>query len=254
MDPYLEDPAHWPDVHTRLISGIGDYLGPLIRPKYVARLEERTYFPDPDDPALTLFIPDVRLEHTGRRASKPAGWAATIAAPIETVTMLDSEFREGRVEIVEVASRQVVTVVEVISPGNKVIGSAGRRSFVAKRLEILNSPVHWVEIDLLRGNTSLDPLVLNRLRPHEYYVHAPKAKERPRGSVWLIDLEESLPTVGIPLRSPDADAPLDLQTVLATAYERAGYDLTIDYRRPAIPPLSRAQAKWARTLLPRRQR
>jgi hypothetical protein len=254
MDPYLEDPAHWPDVHHELISCIREHLSALIRPRYVARVEERTYFPEPDDPAVTLFIPDVRVEHTGRRGVKSTSTTATITAPIETITMLDGEFREARVEIVEVASRQVVTVIEVVSPSNKVVGSAGRRSFVAKRLEIMNSPAHWVEIDLLRGDTSLDPLVLNRLRPHDYYVHASKAEERPRGKVWLIPLEQPLPTVGVPLRSPDADAPLDLQSVLATAYDRAGYDLTIDYRRPPVPPLSKAQAKWAKTLFGKGQR
>ena len=253
MDPYLEDPAHWPDVHHELISGIREHLNRVIRPKYVARVEERTFYPEPDDPALNLFIPDVRIEATAVRRPKPRG-GPMIAEPIITVTMVEEDIREARVEIVAADSRQVVTVIEVVSPSNKVVGSAARRSYVAKRLEVMNSPVHWVEIDLLRGNTSLDPLVLNRRQPHDYYVHASKAEERPNGKVWLIHLDQSLPTVGVPLRSPDTDAGLDLQSVLTTAYERAAYDLTIDYTRSPVPPLSKMQAKWAKTLLTERKR
>jgi Protein of unknown function (DUF4058) len=257
MDPYLEDPDHSPDLHTRLINGIGDALSPLIRPRYVARLETRTYFPDPDDPAVTLFIPDVRLEFTRRRASKSAGNVAVltppITKPIETITMLDGEFRESRVEIVEVSNRQVVAVIELLSPSNKVGNSASQRSFHAKRQEIMNSPAHWVEIDLLRGNTSLDPLVMNRFQPHDYYMHVSNADMRPRGSVWLVQLQDRLPTIGIPLRKPDADVGLDLQSVLNTAYERAAYDLTVNYTKPPVPPLTKPQAKWAKKLTANRK-
>ena len=38
MDPYLEG-SLWSDVHHGLISGLQKILAPLIRPKYVARVE-----------------------------------------------------------------------------------------------------------------------------------------------------------------------------------------------------------------------
>ena len=34
MDPYLEHPALWPDVHNRLIAAISDALTPLLAPRY----------------------------------------------------------------------------------------------------------------------------------------------------------------------------------------------------------------------------
>jgi hypothetical protein len=43
MDPYLEEPALWPDLHQRLITYIADALQPQIRPRYRARIEERLY-------------------------------------------------------------------------------------------------------------------------------------------------------------------------------------------------------------------
>ncbi len=202
MDPYLEHPALWPDVHHELISGIRERLNRLIRPGYVARVEERTYLPEDD-------VDDIR---------------------------------EARVEIIDANTRSIVTVIEVISPSNKIPGSAGRRSFVEKRLEIMRSSIHWVEIDLLRGNVSLDPFVQSRLAPHDYSVHVSPVELRPKGRVWPIHLEQQLPTIGVPLRAPDADAPLDLQSMVTTAY-----DATIDYAQEPVPPLSKAQAKWAKT-------
>jgi len=39
MDPYLEAPTIWPDVHTSLMSIFREQLTPLLAPKYLAELE-----------------------------------------------------------------------------------------------------------------------------------------------------------------------------------------------------------------------
>jgi hypothetical protein len=38
---------------------------------------------------------------------------------------------------------------------------------------------------------------------------------------------------------------LDLGQALRTAYERARYDLRVDYRTPPVPPLAPAETAWA---------
>lgn len=43
MDPYLEHPDLWPDVHHRLIVTLADYLVPRLRPRYYVSIEQRTY-------------------------------------------------------------------------------------------------------------------------------------------------------------------------------------------------------------------
>jgi hypothetical protein len=58
-----------------------------------------------------------------------------------------------------------------------------------------------------------------------------------------------LPQIEIPLRSGDSPATLNLQEVLATAYDRAAYDLDIDYRSDPVPALSPDLAEWADRLL-----
>ncbi|MGH7202448.1 MAG: DUF4058 family protein, partial [Planctomycetaceae bacterium] len=67
MDPYLEDPSLWPDVHHNLISEIQAVLNRAITPKYHARIEERVYISDEDDPGRAVIIPDVKV----RRRTEP---------------------------------------------------------------------------------------------------------------------------------------------------------------------------------------
>ena len=44
-------------------------------------------------------------------------------------------------------------------------------------------------------------------------------------------------------------APVDLNAILHDLYGRARYDLRLDYTQPAVPPLSDADADWARGLI-----
>ena len=61
MDPYLEEPGLWPDVHHRLITVTSDTLAAALRPKYYVRIEERVYLSDESDPGRRVIIPDVRI-------------------------------------------------------------------------------------------------------------------------------------------------------------------------------------------------
>ncbi len=72
---------------------------------------------------------------------------------------------------------------------------------------------------------------------------------RPKGRVWPIRLQSPLPVVGIPLRKPDADAPLDLQKALEMVYDRGAYDLKLDYTKPPFPALPPALARWSNKML-----
>lgn len=109
------------------------------------------------------------------------------------------------------------------------------------------SSSHLVEIDLLREG---DRLHTRELLPSaEYFVHVSRKTRRPKGSVWPIRLPQRLPVIGIPLKEGDADAELDLQQVLVTAFDRAAYDLQIDYRSEPKPALAPEFAEWANALL-----
>jgi hypothetical protein len=249
MDPYLEDPGLWPDVHNSLIVAAREFLVRQLRPKYAVRIEERVYISGEDDPGRDNIIPDIRIavaSHQKGAKLRPGRGGPSIAEPEVLTTLLDNEIHEPYLTIIDCGSRQAVTVIEVLSPTNKTAGAEGRRRYQQKKTELLDSLTHWMEIDLLRTGA---PVVPRLARPYDYVVHVSRADRRPKGYVWRIFLNQQLPVVGVPLKPEDADAPLDLQEVLTTVYDRAGYDLDINYRRPPAVPLTREQARWANQLL-----
>ena len=250
MDPYLEEPGLWPDVHHQLISVARERLNEQIAPKYFARLEERVYIADEDDPDRKWVVPDIHIaERRGRAGPAPASGAAIldVVEPVRIRSQIPPEIHEARIEIRDRGDRTIVAVIEVVSPANKIGGTRGRESFERKRTEIMASASHWVEIDLLRGGSALTPRW--GLRPHHYLVHVSRVEDRPDGLAWPIALSQTLPVVPIPLRRGDPDAQLDLQDVLATSYRRASYEFEIDYAKPPVPPLEDTWAEWADRLL-----
>jgi hypothetical protein len=225
MDPYLEEPGFWPDVHHGLISEVRDILARQLRPKYYVRIEERVYLSGENDPGRIAIISDMRSGDS----------------------LMDDEIHEDRLQVINAERHQVVTVIEIASPTNKVAGWQGRASYLRKREEVMNSPSHFVEIDLLRAG---DPLNFRELLPpHDYLVHVSIRQRRPRARAWPIRLQQRLPVVEIPLRPEDKDVPLDLQEVLSAVYDRAGYDMSINYHSEPNPPLCGENTEWAAKLL-----
>ena len=250
MDPYLESPAIWPDVHHRLISEIQSALNPSLRPHYVARVELRVYVTDQDDPGIEVIVPDVRIEeaaHAGAKKSKSTNGAAVAVMEPEIIPyLIDDEIKEARLEIRHRDSDALVAIIEVVSPTNKIHGSKGRESFMEKRRNTLEASVHWIEIDLLRAG--IPSVTRPPLKPSDYRILMYRAKER-RGRCWRFSVRQPLPTIGIPLRGKDPEIPLDLGKVFREAYEHGAYDLSIDYRREPATAFSKQDKVWAHQLL-----
>jgi hypothetical protein len=255
MDPYLESPTIWPDVHHELLSDIRAALNAHLRPRYVARVELRVYISDEDDPGRSALVPDVRVETSPRRKgaknlkSEPA---LLSTEPLIIPTLMDEEVEEAFLKIIHVESESLVTIIEVLSPTNKIRGSRGRAAFMSKRHEIMNTEIHWVEIDLLRDGV---PTVTEPpLRPSDYRILVSRADQRTRTRFWPVSVRQPLPIIQIPLRGKDAESPLDLGAVFRTGYERAAYEASVDYRKAPQPPLQGEDAKWAKELLRNRSR
>jgi hypothetical protein len=250
MDPYLEDPVLWAGLHVNLIAEIQATLNRQLRPRYYAAIEERVYVLDADDPAHALQrVPDVRISEARTRLPQGQDVGATtleVADPIEIV-LLDDEVHEPFLEVVDAASNQVVTLIEVVSPSNKIKSSEARRSFLAKKRQIMNSATHWVEIDLLRQGARFHSSP--SLAGFDYLVHVSRANAERRDFAWRIRLPHPLPVIGVPLRAADPDTLLNLQDVFTTAYDRSSYDLRIDYQAEPVPPLAGENAEWARQWL-----
>lgn len=251
MDPYLEDPGLWPDVHHGLISEMQAALNRLLRPRYHARIEERVYISDENDPGRSVIVPDLRVAQgpgeTGPRNGPTPITAEAVAAPVVATTLVEDEVHEARLEIVDRDQRTVVAVIEVLSPTNKVLGSRGQQNYQEKRQEVMKSTSHFAEIDLLRSGVGI--IARETLPAHDYLIHVSPKERRPKGLIWPILLPQRLPVMPVPLKPDDPDVELDLAEVLKAAYERAAYDLQIDYRQEPVPPLPEQYRAWADELL-----
>ena len=254
MDPYLEDPGLWPDVHHALISEIRALLASQLRPKYFVRIEERAYITNEEEDwsKPQQRVPDIEIMarpgwEQARISEEGEGLSTDSPGPVVATTWFEEEIHEAFLKIIDRRSRAVVTVIELLSPTNKVPNSPGRESFETKRREVMNSSSHWVEIDLLRGRRMVP--VPKKVGPHQYLIHISRRTLRPRGELWGIRLNQRLPVIPIPLKQDDKDAQLDLQTALDAAYDHAGYDMELDYRKAPKPPLDEELVAWADQLL-----
>lgn len=241
MDPYLESPHGWADVHARLIAAIGDYLSERILPAFFVRIEERVYITAPGDPDRQAIEPDVSILRESGVRFAAAGAGITPPVLIER-TDLEPEIHDRFLTIVDTAGRATVTTIELLSPFNKRPGAQGYAAFQRKRSAVMASPVHWIEIDLLRAG----------LRPAEvaersdYYSLLQRGDRWGAWEVWFFNLRMQMPTIAVPLRPPYDDVPLDLQAVLSDVYRRSGYGFQIDYQQSVPPPPLRPEDEpWA---------
>lgn len=244
MDPYLERPGLWPDVHNRLIAALADDLAPRLRPRYFVAIEERTYTVSPDD-LVFAGRADVAVVRRETNPAESAPEAVSDDVVIVEVPVLD-EVRESFLEVRSVADERVVTVLELLSPANKRPGS-GRDQYSEKRLGIFGTRTHLVEIDLLRAG---EPMAIRGWDGQsDYRILVSRGDRRPRAQLLPFSVRQPVPIFALPLLRGDDEPAVALGALLHALYDRAGYDLRVDYRADAEPPLGDADATWADALL-----
>lgn len=222
MNPYLENPELWSEVHHRLITAIADAIAPPIRPKYRVAIEKRTYLSEGEESAL-VGIPDVSVISQRSTISQTLS-TTTIPASSESIMVkipMPEEVREGYLEIREVATGHVVTVIEVLSPTNKRPGK-GRSAYEDKRREVLISPTHLIEIDLLRGGKPMR--IESETQPTDYRILVCRRNRRPLAQLYAFSVRQEIPKFLLPLHNEDTEPLVDLQSLLVGVYERAGFD------------------------------
>jgi hypothetical protein len=248
MDPYIED-QKWSGFHHRFITQLGDELVALLRPKYEVEPEERIYV-ETATGGTRGFRADVAVS-VGSPAAVGASSAAVldIEPSLYALAMpLEMEEREAFLVIRKTGEREVVTVIEVLSPSNKRPGSDGRREYLAKRREVLRSTSHLVEIDLLLGGERL-PTVKPLVPTTDYCAFVCRANQRPQADVFEWTLKQRLPRIPIPLLPGDPDAIVDLQSALTAVYDRSGYDYSLHYDAPLNVQLRTGHQDWLQQVL-----
>ncbi len=252
MDPYLEDKTIWPGFHQLLAGEIMSLLNPLIGPRYYADVEVQTILEEVSIAATHTIYPDtgilerLDLSPPGPIPTRVAETVIAPDAPIHRMAIIGTQVKLRTVKVFITETNQLVTAIELLSPYNKRQGS-GLNEYRQKRLRLLRSSVHFVELDLLRGGDRPGPEVDEPPVDSDYILLVNRAF---RGDVrisdiWPVALNEPLPLLPIPLLPADGDVVLDLGTAVRSVYARAGYDWRIDYRKPAPLPVLRPQmAEW----------
>jgi hypothetical protein len=235
MNPYLENPELWPEVHHWILTLLAESLIPQLRPKYRVAVEKRVYH-DTDRNSVLIGIPDVAIA----RSLKPTTQKSS------NIAVVSEEIRETYLEVREVATGEVITVIELLSPKNKRQGE-GRKAYQTKRLQILGSSTHLVEIDLLRAGESM-PILDNNIKS-DYQILVSRSQLRPRAELYPFNLSEAIPAFFLPLQKEDIEPLVDLQNVIQDLFDRAGLDLAIDYNSEPIPPIQETDLIWVNELL-----
>jgi hypothetical protein len=246
MDPYLESPTFWPDVHNRFMFAMCDQVQPLLSPHYAAVLTPYIAYEALDIAATSrTIVPDVAVLE---RDNAPYPQTATAIAAAPLTGLVDVPTRYHRIEIRTIGEERLVTVIELLSPANKRPGLDAADAYERKRRAVLQSAVHLLEIDLLRGGRR--PALVTPLPDYPYFIILSRVENRPHVEIWPLSLREAFPIVPVPLSEGDADIPLDLNQALQRIYASARYDLRIQYRAdPPAPALPPDDAAWLRAVL-----
>src|SRR5262249_49747299 len=161
--------------------------------------------------------PDLWLRQN-RPERKDAGVAVAEGDAPVVVRAPSLQVHEPYLEILDRDSGQrVVTVIEIVSPGNKYAGP-GRSEYERQQGEVIGSKSHLVEIDLLRRGPHVlaVPEELAKAQgAYDYLISVNRARgAREEFELYPRNLRQRLPRIRVPLAEGDPDVLLDLQAVL----------------------------------------
>jgi hypothetical protein len=214
MDPYLESPGIWPGFQHGMVTNLCASLNAILPLDHVARLKIRRY------PRLPNVLGEVR------------------EACIKVAALGDQ--------------KRVVTVIELLSPANRTMGSAARIKYQRQQRAVSRRSINLLEIDLwkLGLDTVLAPV--EKLAPEisfDQIVSLSRADRRGEFALWPVTYQQRLPSVPVPIAFGATDVALDLQSSLDRCYDGFAFDRDIDYSRNPPIPLSPETRKWIDALL-----
>ena len=263
MNPYLENPGLWPDVHNSVIVGLRTLLSRQLRPEYRVTTVERVYVMTepgsngsgsggsngvriPDVAVLTAAAPAPGAGASAGelRFPMPARSKDAIAVQLPATELLKERYLEVR----RVDNRQVVAIIELLSPTNK--GGDGYREYLAKRAATLYSPTHLVEIDLLRAGRRMPVIGPAPAEAHYRILVANARRSEPVADLYAFGIRQAIPDFVMPLAQEDEGIAVNLNSVVNSVYADGSYDLDIDYGQdPPEPPLPDDDRAWVEQLL-----
>lgn len=210
MDPYLEDPAWWPEFHRLLVACLYEGILSDLAPRYRCAVGLRRYSVAPSSGA--------------------------------------EEREEAYLEIRQRSDDRLVTLVDVVSPADKSTAT-GRQAVQEHRQQAQDSGANVVEIDLLLQGQPLIDYEREGLPKWDYAVTVARATHPKRYEIYTATLQKRLPRFRLPLASDDRDTVLDLQASFAHCYAKGNYLGRMDYSREPTVSLGEEESRWLGALL-----
>jgi Protein of unknown function (DUF4058) len=248
VDPYIEAQGGWRDFRVRFLVYCRDLIVEGLPESYVALLDEKVHRVRIPYRSALPFWAEIPVAQEPSSASGRLGRTAGVATiepitiPLETDIL--EEVRESWIEIRRLPDMSLVTVVELLSPSNKV--GNGREEYLERRLALIRQPVHIVELDFLLGGHRLP--MRNPLPPGHAYAIVSRAERRPDAEVYAWTLRDGLPPIPIPLDAPDPDVSLELAPAFGMAYDRGRYGRILRYHEPLPFPVDPEDRLWIEAL------
>jgi hypothetical protein len=241
MDLYLEQPPFWSSFHSRLIVAIADALAPQLRPKYYIEVETRSYSSREDE--ILIGVPDAVVLSSSTPAALTTIATSPTTLPKQVTLPMSVEVKERYLEVRELGTDALVTVIELLSPKNKRSGE-GREAYETKRNRVLATLSHLIEIDLLRGNAPMP--MSGAIARTDYRILVSRNPQRPFADLlYDFSLRDPIPSFPLPLKPEDEEPIVNLQEIFTGVYDRASYHLRLNYQvEPPPPALSEGDRAW----------
>lgn len=260
MNPFVESPAEWPDMHDAMVVYARSWLNDRLPETYRAKTTETVYI---ESVVRRQIRADVMVVGGGRFREDAPIVRVPVGKGLDepfVIEVEDVEVPDKYVEIICINQpEEVVCAIEFISSSNKTTGR-GREEYEKKQSQLLQSYTHLIEVDLIRAHLpvvavpqmELDAFVTTETSHarYDYIVCLHRARSGARFEVWPFTVRERMPVIAVPLLEDDPDVPLDLQTVFDQAFETGGFRVGGGlYERDLIPRLSSEDAAWADNIL-----
>jgi hypothetical protein len=195
--------------------------------------------------SLLVGIANVAVSRRDSTSSETTLTAPKLTEPIKVRVPVPEQVIERFLEVKSTQTGAVVSVIEILSPKNKR-SKEGREAYESKRQKILRSATSLVEVDLLRAG---NPMPIVGDAGTGYRILVSRGYCRPDADLYAFGLKDPIPAFPVPLRQEEPEPVVDLQRLLNEVYERARFDLAIDYSQSVKPPLPLEEAGWVTEIL-----
>jgi hypothetical protein len=210
IDPWVENDHFFHPLHNEMIGTLlGDLRLPLYHLGYVAGRETSLQIAEGREP--DVYVHYRNRQETGTRWSYELAAAEVLAEPgnrSENVSELDA------LHIRDAKTGDLVTVIELVSPGNK-IRPVEVAAYRERRTRLfLETGVNVVEVDATRSVRRLVSSPLAADSPYHIAIFLPDDGVR----IINVEFEQSLSRIALPLRGEVV--PVELHPVYQRAYQQ----------------------------------